>query len=189
MYFGEAKVGIDPNLRVLVYRTVIRYADSLEEARSIIDRMKDKFVSTGELDLLRSIGASKNKEIVYEVLEWAIFSGNVRTQDMTIVVNGISSSVAWDWFRSIYTNRLLELFKTKLIQISALLSCVASTLKTAEQADEFEFFFDRFPEASKVYSILPNASWKRQDLESIRNKVACRAHQTENVLHYLSKQN
>ena len=95
---------------------------------------------------LSVMGRVKDRDRHAEMLEYALYSGKVRYQDMAFVLNGLATTTSeggrkcWDNFVSDF-DRLVAKFREQHVVWGMLLGVTTRGLKTCEEANVVEQFF------------------------------------------------
>jgi len=165
---GSAKLPKD--FRSLVYKVVMK-SGTKEQQDALIDLYKTSSVLDEKLSVIASIGGVKEEKRAEELLGWALFSGEVKTQDMIYIFRGMSSSQGallwkmtqehWDW--------IYDTFRESGFTFGRILGGVVSGACDAAMIDVFRKFFADKDVASATQSIehgyatiLSKSRWLKQ---------------------------
>lgn len=116
---------------------------------------------------MQSLGATPDDELRQQVLHWAYFSGQVKTQDIYFPIGSIASDarggqLAWAFYRQHFERIKEKLSNAFPALMDAVIVNTTSRFCTVQQADEVELFFRKHPLPSSERRI-------QQQLELIRS--------------------
>ena len=133
------------DVRTAVFRTAMRADEGFvsSELKKIFEAADDPGVQRSALSVM---GRVKDGDRHAEMLEYVLYSGKVRYQDMAFVLNGLATTTSkggrkcWDNFVSDF-DRLAAKFRDQHVVWGMLLGVTSRGLKTREEADMVEQFF------------------------------------------------
>jgi aminopeptidase N len=136
---------VTADVRTAVFRTALRADESLVSAD-----LKRIFEMSAEQGIQRSclsvLGRVKDSSRHAEMLDYVLFSGKVRYQDMAFLLNGLAATTTeggrrcWENFADNF-DRLASKFRQQHVVWGMLLGVTTRGLKTLEEANEAEQFF------------------------------------------------
>ena len=137
---GTSKLSKD--MRSLVHRVVMR-SGTKEQQDTLINLYRTTSVLDEKLSVIGSLGSVQDEKRAEELLNWALLSGEVKTQDMIYIFRGMGSSQGavlwkftqehWDW--------LHNTFKDSMYTFGSVLASVICGASDAAMIDVFHKFF------------------------------------------------
>ena len=177
---------IDKDLKSLVYRTAMKEGTEetykelkvIYECSDLADEKRRAFTS---------MGAASDPALQRKTLVWALLSGEVRNQDVPMLVASVSRSkrggkVCWEFFKENFDQIEANFSAGQSFLLSGLVSACTSNLKTEEDICDVNAFFDEHPMPSAARAI-------KKSVEKIKLLSSRRARESKPLLHYLQSLN
>jgi puromycin-sensitive aminopeptidase len=153
--------------KTTIYKLILKSSTTSAEYDQIRQTYYDTNDNAERKFAMHSLGASKSRALKLRTLDWAVKSGDLKTQDFFYPISEVASNkegtnIAWNYFKE-----NLDLIKTKLAKASPSLmdAVIVSSIRgfsTIEEADVVDSFFAANPVPSSARRI-------GQAVESIRS--------------------
>ena len=178
--FADGDAGaIHPDLRGAVFSTILKYG-GMDEFDQLVSIYKKSDASDAKVTVLRALGSSQLAEVHVRALEFTM-GGDVRDQDLAIVMGGLASNpksrmFMWKWFCSKFPV-LHERFYKGSFMLGRMVQYVTGDFASEKMAAELQAFFDgvslekdaiKRAIAQGVESVGANANW----LDACRSDVS-----------------
>jgi len=182
--YAKGEREIPGDLRRIVFKAALRFDElNPDSDGSTFDTLKQLYEQSSfpedQRNYLAVIGSVKDMKKHREILDYTLFSGSVRLQDIVFPLNALSSSsdeggrACWAYFKDNYT-KIQETFEDGRMWAAVVgLSCKG--LRTLAEADEVESFFESKPPGSakrRLVQALENIRTRALRLSRDRNAVA-----------------
>lgn len=178
-FAGGDAGAIHPDLRGAVFSTILKYGGA-EEFDLLVAIYKKADAADEKVTVLRAIGSSQLAEVHKQALEFTM-GGDVRDQDLAIVMGGLASNpksrmFMWKWFCSNFSV-LHERFYKGSFLLGRMVQYVTGDFASETMAAELQAFFDgvtlnkdaiKRSIAQGVESVEANAKW----LDACRSGVS-----------------
>ena len=161
-------VKIEPDLRGLVYNTAMVHNNGNDV--EIYDSLKKTYETAELADEKRraftALASSSVSSLQQKTLNWALLSGEVRNQDVPTIISAVSNSknggeVCWNFFKTNFEAINGNFSEGQSFLLGRLVSSCISNLKSLDDVNDVESFFNTNPVPSAARSI-------KKSLEKIR---------------------
>lgn len=182
--YDKAGVSIPGDLQEVVFHLAIRFDEA--QVYPCLKRIYEESTFPEEQrNCLTALGSVQDMSRHAEMLEYALFSGKVRLQDVAFPLGSLSSaseeggSACWEAFKNQYERLRVKFAGGPMWGACVGLSCRG--LRTLEDADDVAAFFDANPPGSAKTRLV-------QGLEAIRTRATRLTRDVGQVATFLNEQ-
>ena len=175
---------IPGDLRTAIFRTALRADEEyvFTKLRQIYEENSDPGVQRSSLMVM---GRVKDADRHADMLDYTLYSGNVRFQDIAFALHGLTTTTdeggrkCWQNFKDDFDN-LAARFRAGHVLWGSIIGLTSRGLKTLEEADEVEEFF-----ADPAHPAGAGQRRLEQGLEGLRTNAARLARDRDAVFTFL----
>ena len=148
---------IEPDLRNLVYRTAMRDG-SKDVYNKLVEVYKSSDSPAEKRLALGAISSADIPDLQEKTLKWALLSGEVRNQDVPLIVHYVSCSktggmLCWNFFKTHFQQIDSAFSGGQGFLLSRIVNYCVQNLNTRESASDVRSFFEQNPMPSAARAI------------------------------------